>query len=271
MVDIKEEARARKSARARRRLRTVIVVVLIIAVGVGAFGIYEMTRRNADPQQVSSAQVDYGTTLDDSGSSASPTQTRVPELASLIGKTVDEAVALLPEGSSVVSTAEATDADVPSVVGSAEVSVATGGTADREAAGDDMVMGGSVGDLYLSLDEAGVVVKVYYYVPLDVIGNDTLSFDALLSDGAFINEVLESAGVPDAGFVPDPPAESAYQKMSGEGSGSKLVEERYTYTGVTNLETAPTTWKMDLVFDYASVNVTGNAGDLVRTMALTLY
>ena len=124
-------------------------------------------------------------------------------------------------------------------------------------------------DLYLGLNSAGQVVKVYYAVPLDNLGNNDISYDLVLKDSDFINTVLSDAGtgVSDSHRrcltrVPMP----LLDEFNG---GQTLTKCTYAYSGQTTLAQAPTAWQITFTYDYIGSSVT-KASDVTRFMYVKL-
>lgn len=261
--EVKEEARIRKSKKTRRILITLIVVLLVMAVVLAGGAVYYLGQRATPTSGISVSPLENA--VADTSVSSAKAVTEVPNLLSLFGKTVDGALTELGSSATLVSTAQAADDTLASVTSLATVSLAgtskdvTGNAVDKAA------------DLYLSLDDAGTIVKVLYVVNLDNLGNGDVSFETALSDADFIDEVLSSAGTGVTDFTPEIPEKSAYQTLTAGTGGSQVVsKESYAYSGATTSSVAPTTWSLTLTYDHSVSNATGDVADVTRTMYVSL-
>ncbi|NTU88395.1 MAG: hypothetical protein HGA54_00570 [Actinobacteria bacterium] len=268
--EVQDEERIEKSNKSRRKLIVVIVFCFALAILLIAGALYYIKQSSTPKTEVTNAPI---TAVDDAVEDAATVTTKVPALTSFIGKTTDEVLASLGSVATLMSVSAVTpDASNPTITQLADITIAADSTGDGSNVAKVTTSTKNPAELYLSLDAAGKVVKAYYRVSLDALGNTSTSFETVLSDMDFIGSALKGAGVVvnDLALVLPEPAQ--YQTVATDTTGAqKISKEQYTYTGATNLTSAPTVWEVTLSFDYSITAATGDSGDASRMMYINIY
>jgi hypothetical protein len=267
MINVSQPT-SKQIARSRRLKRKLIIaiVLLVIVIGTLAVGaVYLYKTRVADVttqnQIASTASSLADTTITDgeSGSSSAIPEkiTTIPTLSSLLGLTVDQAVANLGTSVAMTSSAAATDESNAAIVSLAKVTIAT--------TGDDVTSGPT---LYLYCNDQGSIIEVYYSVDLSQLGIKFEDYAAAVDDTVTLVSYLKDAGLEaDATVLRVPDDSSITMKYTKSSDQKKLVGEEYTYSGDIS-GAALNHWELTLSYDYTLSNVTGTVDDTARTLTI---
>ncbi len=251
------EAQA-KQRRSRRALKAMIALLVVVIVAVGAAGVYLVvtdSQRTELAAEDRTASTDAGTGSD--ASTPTESSTEVPNLATVVGATVDEAVAALGHGATVTNTNEIDEED------SSVRSIVTIELADEPT--DSRTGTPSV---YLSLDESGAAIEVSYAAGMAQLGYGSMSFADAVEEAHAVETTLTAAGVPvQEGSVALPEDPTEYTTYGDDGS---IRSERYSFTGATDVDGTTFSWSVSLVYDYATTSSSGSIADTTRRLTLTL-
>ena len=268
--EVQDEERIEKSNRSRRKLIVVIIICLALAIGLVAGALYYIKLNGAPKTVFSKTPI---TAVDDAVKNSATKSTKVPALCSFIGKTTDEVLASIGSTATLMSVSAVTpDANNPTITQLADITIAADSAGNESSGAKAATSTKNPAELYLSLDAAGKVVKAYYRVSLSALGNTSTSFGAVLANMDFIGSTLKSAGVTVNGLALTQPDPTKYQTFTTDSTGAqKVSKEQYTYTGSTNLTTAPKVWEVTFIFDYSITAATGDTGDASRMMYINIY
>ncbi len=246
-----------------RRMRTVLIiaiVILVVLIGVLGFLVYQMVfviSGDVAVQQTT-AQQNLGTnalggdSTKDAGTTTSK-KTDVPQLTGLIGKTLDESVASLAHGATVVASAPVSTEGSPVRT---EVKISLTDEPGDTRSGTPTV--------YLGLNEEGKVVSAGYSAATSSLGYGALSFADAVTNEHIIEKTLANAGltVPE-GTVVLPADKSAYITYASDGTTK--VTENCSFSGsAPGANGATYQWSAVLRYDYTTANSTGILSDTIR-------
>lgn len=250
----------RKSRRMRKILIVVIIVLiaLIVAGCVLGYQLFQTANTAATQQSqaqsgASSAFTDEGATKDASTTTAKTTT--VPDLVSLLGLNVDQAIESLAHGAQITSSVEVNEEGNP-----IRTEVRLGLTAEPS----DSRSGTPT--VYLSLDEAGIIIQSGYSVGTSALGYGSLSFSDAVSNEHLIEKTLDEAGLNvEEGSVVLPEDKMVYSSYASDGT--TLTRENCSFEGVgMSAGGASLPWTAILSYDYTTANATGNLADTIRTV-----
>lgn len=253
-----------KKSRRTRRILIVVFVLLILLAGAGVYFVSQLISAVGD-SAVEKAQVSQDsqdTTAIDGSSTTDAVvvekTTTVPDLATLLGKTTDEAIEAVGRGASVAMEREVAEA------GSAIVKEVRLSLNDEPA---DARIG--VPTVYLGLNEAGVVVQAGYSASTSSLGYGSLSFADAVQAEHLIEKTLQEAGAPvEDGAAVLPEDSSVYSTYGPDGA--TLVREYCSFGGTVAVNDTDCVWSAILSYDYNTANATGNLADTVRTVYVYL-
>lgn len=245
-----------KSARMRKVLIT-IILLLIALIAAMIFYLYQMIQANdnlAVQQKVTSET--EAIKSDDSAKSTQTTakKTTVPKIVDLLGKTQDVAVAELKHGAQITRSLPVNEEGNPIKT---DVQVAlTEEPADTRS---------GTPTVYLSLDEAGVIIQVGYSAATSSLGYGTISFADAVEKENVVEQTLEDAGlsVP-VGSVKLPTDKGAYS--SYDTDGTTITKEYCDFSGMGTALGEQLKWESILSYDYSMANATDNLNDTIRTI-----
>lgn len=252
-----------------RRMRTALIVVsvalvlLMAALGYFAWMLIGEARDAAYQSTVQSSQnsKDSASTLD--AGSTSTDRKETPELVGLIGKTEDEAVALIGRGATETSSSEITeetgegDEKTTEVVGRNVTLALTDETSDSK---------GNTPSVYLTLDKDGVITEAGYSASVGSLGYGEVSFVDAVQTEHLVENLVTMAGVPIEEGIVEMPSSDSYRSYADDGK--TIAQEVYTFEGTGEADGASYAWSCKLSYDYSAANVSGNLADTIRQVYL---
>ena len=246
----------RKSRKVRKTLLIVIavLVVLFAALCYLSFHMFN-TSQTIAVQQSSKAASTNSTDIQSESTSDSTTavakKTDVPDLAALLGKTQDEAVTALAHGAQVRESRDVNDEGSP-IKKSVTVAL-TDEPADTKT---------GTPTVYLSLNEEGKIIQAGYSTSTSSLGYGAYSFTDMVEQNHVVERTLQEANV----MVNEGAAVLPKDKMeySTYASDTKLMRERYSFSGDVDVNGQPCTWSSVLSYDYSNANLTNELGNTVR-------
>ena len=245
-----------QSRRLRRTLIIVIVVIIVLAVALGIFAIHWIqTSQNQAVQQAQQTTSQQSTITDTTGKDASTKTTKttsVPDMASVLGLTLDEAVEQIGHGISPATETEVDEDDNP--IKTQIVAPLTDEPADSKTGTPTM---------YFGLDEDGKIIQVGYSTSTASLGFGALSFKDAVDNEHVVETTLAEAGINVAnGSAVLPDDKTEYSSYASDGT--TLVRERCSFSGDVKVGDEDCTWSSVLSYDYTTANLTGNLSDTVR-------
>lgn len=260
--------RMERSRRTRKRLVATIILLLLVFVALGFGGFYLITGQIPFVGQTQEAVQDQETSPEEpaivapSGQDAQEATVQTvdtPELASLFGKTQDQAIAQLKRGALVTSTAAIDDKDS---------AIKTTVTVELSDEPGSPRSGGSP-KVYLGLDKDGKIVQVGYSAPAGSLGYGTLNFQDAVAKEHIIEHTLQAIGADvEEGTVTLPSDPKEYTTYASDGT--TVVKERYAFDGDVKAAGVPCSWSAVLSYDYTSANISGNSAETVRLIYVYL-
>lgn len=256
-VEDDDEFSAERAMRSRRRLRNLLVFfIIILLVLIAVIGLFIW--RNSTPPGVKQPDSDVLQTST-AGTNAAQFQAidaaRIPDLITYFGMTPEAAVEA--SGNSIALDAEATaasDATLPNVVR----------TRNGWLVGPN---GETLASITFGLNAAGDIDYIFASFDLDAFGVADAKFDELIASKVVASSILAGIGL-------DPAAvESAQltivenpQAVLSRDTGAQEVAE---FTGPTNIEGVPGTWKVTETYDHTA-GVTVGDNSVIRTLSVDL-
>ena len=255
-----DSPRMRRSQRMRRSL---IVLIVLLLVGLCALGFFMYrTFTESQEQAVQQTQEQTASSKDsisaaaaDDAAAVTAKQADVPDLSAIMGKTQDEAIAILKRGAQVTATQPV--ADEGSVIKSNVTVSLTSEPADSRTA--------STPTVYLGLNADGVVVQAGYSASASALGFGTLSFADAVTNERVIEKTLQKIGVGVPNEVVSLP-ENKDDYSTYASDGTTVVKERCSFEGTASVNAVPCTWSAVLSYDYTTQILTGNLNDTVRVI-----
>ena len=249
---VEEHPHLKKSRRVRKVL--VVIVVLLIAL-ICALGYYawqlanESSRAMVQQTQAQQQSTDVGNlSQDNSGkdaASATAKKTEVPNLASVLGMTQDQAVEQLKHGATVTSSKD--------VKKSVTIALTTEPADTRSG----------TPSVYLGLNEDGKIIQAGYSAATASLGYGSLSFADAVKNEHVVEKTLRDAGVPVVdGAATLPTDKTAYSTYATDGT--TLVKENCSFSGQVDINGASHDWSSVLLYDYSTANASGNLADTIR-------
>lgn len=246
--------------RRSRRMRKILIFLIALAVVIFIALVYMSVQWVLEGQNVAEQLVEEQTLedveslsediSDDSGTTEKLVE--VPDLASLLGLTQDEALAELGDGASVTAT---------SAVAEEGSSIATSLTVDL---GDDAGAGSDseAPTVYLGLDANGLVVQAGYSASITLLGYGSLSFSDAVEEEHIIEQTLAEAGISvEEGSVSLPEDRATYTTYDEDGT--TVLRENCSFSGTAEIDGVEHAWSAKLLYDYTTSNVTGDLEDTV--------
>ena len=256
-VEDDDELSAERASRSRRRLRNLLIFfIIILLVLIAIIGLFIW--RNSTPPGVKQPDSDVLQTST-AGTNAAQFQAidaaRIPDLVTYFGMTPEAAVEA--SGNSIALDAEATaasDATLPNVVR----------TRNGWLVGPN---GETLASITFGLNAAGDIDYIFASFDLDAFGVADAKFDELIASKVVASSILAGIGL-------DPAAvESAQltivenpQAVLSRDTGAQEVAE---FTGPTNIEGVPGTWKVTETYDHTA-GVTVGDNSVIRTLSVDL-
>ena len=254
-----------------RRMRVVLIIVsvilalLIAALLYFAFMLIREASDAASQNVTLSDSTESEASASDAGVVESDSHGDIPDLVSLLGLTVDEAIEEVGRGATITTErdiTEDTDDDSEAQVVGRSVTVAlTDETTDSS---------GNTPSLYFETDEDDIIVSVGYSTPVSSLNYGDVSFDAIVQENHIIENLLTDAGLPvDAGTV-ELPSTDDYRTYDDDGQ--TIVRESYTFSGTaTDTDGSEHDWTCRLSYDYSAANVSSNLDDTIKLIQLYIY
>ena len=256
-VEDDDEFSAERASRSRRRLRNLLIFfIIILLVLIAVIGLFIW--RNSTPPGVKQPDSDVLQTST-AGTNAAQFQAidaaRIPDLVTYFGMTPEAAAEA--SDNSIALDAEATaasDATLPNVVR----------TRNGWLVGPN---GETLASITFGLNAAGDIDYIFASFDLDAFGVADAKFDELIASKVVASSILAGIGI-------DPAAvESAQltivenpQAVLSRDTGAQEVAE---YTGPTNIEGVPGTWKVTETYDHTA-GVTVGDNSVIRTLSVDL-
>lgn len=250
--------------RKSRRMRKILIAIVVLLVLMGAALVYFAVQWVGESQRVAVQQTQEqqgaqevdtmeqsGQGASDAGTTATKT-TEVPNLASLLGMTVDEAVAALERGATVTSTRDQNEEGNPIRT---NVTIAlTDEPADTRS---------GTPTVYLGLSEEGRAIQVGYSAATASLGYGTLSFADAVRNEHVVEKTLREAGITVSDGAAQLPADKT-QYSTYASDGTTLTKENCSFSGTVELGGAAHEWSSVLLYDYSTANMSGNLADTIR-------
>lgn len=256
-VEDDDEFSAEQATRSRRRLRNLLIFfIIILLVLIAVIGLFIW--RNSTPPGVKQPDSDVLQTST-AGTNAAQFQAidaaRIPDLVTYFGMTPEAAAEA--SDNSIALDAEATaasDVTLPNVVR----------TRNGWLVGPN---GETLASITFGLNAAGDIDYIFASFDLDAFGVADAKFDELIASKVVASSILAGIGI-------DPAAvESAQltivenpQAVLSRDTGAQEVAE---FTGPTNIEGVPGTWKVTETYDHTA-GVTVGDNSVIRTLSVDL-
>lgn len=252
-----DEFSAERATRSRRRLRNLLVFfIIILLVLVAVIGLFIW--RNSTPPGVKQPDSDVLQTST-AGTNATQFQAidaaRIPDLVTYFGMTPEAAVEA--SDNSIALDAEATsasDATLPNVVR----------TRNGWLVGPN---GETLASITFGLNAAGNIDYIFASFDLDAFGVADAKFDELIASKVVASSILTGIGIDPAviesaqlTIVENP------QAVLSRDTGAQEIAE---FTGPTNIEGVPGTWKVTETYDHTA-GVTVGDNSVIRTLSVDL-
>lgn len=256
-VEDDDEFSAERAMRSRRRLRNLLVFfIIILLVLIAVIGLFIW--RNSTPPGVKQPDSDVLQTST-AGTNAAQFQAidaaRIPDLITYFGMTPEAAVEA--SGNSIALDAEATaasDATLPNVVR----------TRNGWLVGPN---GETLASITFGLNAPGDIDYIFASFDLDAFGVADAKFDELIASKVVASSILAGIGL-------DPAAVESAQLTIVENPQAVLsrdtsAQEVAEFTGPTNIEGIPGTWKVTETYDHTA-GVTVGDNSVIRTLSVDL-
>lgn len=256
-VEDDDEFSAERATRSRRRLRNLLVFfIIILLILIAVIGLFIW--RNSTPPGVKQPDSDVLQTST-AGTNGAQFQTidaaRIPDLITYFGMTPEAAVEA--SGNSIALDAEATaasDATLPNVVR----------TRNGWLVGPN---GETLASITFGLNAAGDIDYIFASFDLDAFGVADAKFDELIASKVVASSILAGIGL-------DPAAVESAQLTIVENPQAVLsrdteAQEVAEFTGPTNIEGVPGTWKVTETYDHTA-GVTVGDNSVIRTLSVDL-
>ena len=251
--------RMKKSRRTRRILIALLVILLLVIGAVGFFWYRTWTGSHQEAAQQTQEQMaapNQREGIADAPARDAAESTAkladVPNLAAVIGKTQDEALADIGRGALITANSEVNEEDNP-IKTNLNVAL-TEEPADSKT---------GTPTVYLGLDEGGIVRQAGYSAAASALGFGSLSFADAVNNEHVVEKTLAKIGVPvQEGSAVLPANKDEYSTYASDGT--TVIRERCSFEGDTSVGETPCTWSAVLSYDYTTQVVTGNLNDTVR-------
>ena len=256
-VEDDDEFSDERATRSRRRLRNLLVFfIIILLVLIAVIGLFIW--RNSTPPGVKQPDSDVLQTST-AGTNAAQFQAidaaRIPDLITYFGMTPEAAVEA--SGNSIALDAEATaasDATLPNVVR----------TRNGWLVGPN---GETLASITFGLNAEGNIDYIFAAFDLDAFGVADAKFDELIASKVVASSILAGIGL-------DPAAVESAQLTIVENPQAVLsrdtsAQEVAEFTGPTNIEGVPGTWKVTETYDHTA-GVTVGDNSVIRTLSVDL-
>ena len=255
-----------------RRMRVVLIIVsVILALLIVALAYFAFTliREASDVASQSTTNSDSRTevTASDAGVVNSDSHGDVPDLVSLLGLTVDEAIEEVGRGATITAEQDITE-DTDD--GEDSENQVVGRSVTVALADETTDSSGNTPSLYFETNEDDIIVSVGYSTPVSSLNYGDVSFDAIVQENYIVENLLTDAGIPvDAGTV-ELPSTDDYRTYDDDGQ--TIVRESYTFSGTdADADGSEYDWTCRLTYDYSTANVSGDLDDTIKLIQLYIY
>lgn len=257
IYDVVDEDPEEKALRSRRRLRRLlvffIIVLLILAALIGLF-----IWRDSTPPDVKKPDSDA---LQTSSAGANSTEFQaisadsLPKLVSFFGLTPDQ-VAEQSNGTITLDAASApsSDAALPAVVSTRNAWYASEG-------------GQTLASITFGMNAEGTINYAFASFDLDAYGVADARFDELVSSDVVAASVLKGIGLSDA--TVKEASLTITKNPEAVIARDSAAQEVAQFSGATNIEGAPTEWKLTETYDHTT-GVTIGDNSVIRTLSVDL-
>ncbi|MDR3136509.1 MAG: hypothetical protein LBU07_03720 [Coriobacteriales bacterium] len=260
-ADIPPE-KLRRSKRVKRILIAIIIVLILALLAIAALAAYvfitqQQSINTIQLQDILTDNQNASDRLQDTGTTE---EKPMPPLAPMFGTTTDEVLSQLGSDYRLVKTEEIADEELPQA---RQLATLTYVQDTKSSVGNVQAQ-----SIYLSLNEVGEVIEVYFVSSLDLLGYPMSSFANLISNKTVVDQLLQSAGVAaSADFQFIAPEHDQYTKyVDPLASNKRLTEESAKFSGLLaakdtdataeeTAESAPTQFVLTLTYDYGAAGV----------------
>ncbi|MCL2883467.1 MAG: hypothetical protein FWF30_03245 [Coriobacteriia bacterium] len=276
-LDLKKQAREVKSRRTKRSL-IIVIIVLVVLAGVLCWLGY---RFFLAPSSNSTPALTAVSELDPSAFTQAPETTapvfstsNIPNLTVLFGKTTDEVSTSLGDGWVSVKEEAQNDPSSPDVATLATYSYTATALNGGDGTDLDAVAAAQAptAHLYLSLDQNGQVIDVYYTADLGLLAYPDVSFIDLLKDDTIILGALDMAGIGPKDFTyTAPDLDSSLTYDNPDSQNKKITKQSQIFSGRTSNDGAPTAWVIKVTYEFVPpvASLDDNAS-IIRTISIQL-
>ena len=275
-----EEIEYEKSERTRRRLRNTLIFFIVVLVILGAaIGVFVWRNsmspdvKQSDPDALQTPAAGTNTTkfqpIDAAG---------IPQLVSYFGMTPEEATGA--SGNAIALDENST----PTAEGLAAAEAAAAAAANPSASvqapqpAADVVMytrngylvgngGEVVASMIFGLGQDGRIIAIDASFDLDAYGVADAKFDELIADRTVASSLLVAVGIDQAAV--DEAQLSIKENENAVTSRDTAGREQAEFSGPTNREGAPTSWKVYEVYDHTAGATVGD-NSVIRSIAIEL-
>ncbi len=256
--EVDEEARAENDEHHRRRLRNFLILgIIVLLVLAGTIGLFMW--RNSISSNVTQSDTEALST----GTAGTHTATfhpvdadAVPDLASVFGKTTDEAVAACNGQLSLSGDpSAATDPEIPALT-----QLVNGSLKDTS--------GVVIASIALGLDKDAHIVYVYAAFDLDALSVSGSTFEELAGSNVIASSLLTAVGLPQDKV--DALALDVSKDPSALVASDKSAKEQAQFKGSTGMDAVPTSYKLTETYDHAVGKTLGD-NSVMRTALVELW
>ena len=257
--------------RKSRRMRIVLIVVsivLVLLLAALAYFAFTLVNEASNVAYQTASRSDSveqpAGVASDAKDSDSVEHGDVPALTTLLGKTVDEAVAEVGRGATVTSEKDITE---ETGEGDDKKTEVVGKSVTVSLADETTDNSGNTPTLYLDCNTDGAITRVGYSTSVASLKYGDMSFADIVQNGHIVENLLTDAGLPtDAGTVALPAA-TDYRTYADDGT--TIVQEVYSFEGTsTATDGSQHAWTCRLSYDYSAANVSGNLADTIKLVQL---
>ncbi|MDR1422105.1 MAG: hypothetical protein LBI64_04480 [Coriobacteriales bacterium] len=251
-ISEKQIAKARRS-----RLALIVALIILIGafVGLGYLGYRIVIDKPAVAEHEVKPVIELsGVNLVEPSApnELSIEKTDIPELVGLYGLTIDEIAAKLGTNWVLTKTDIVDDSSNPAIR-----QLATFSFTVQSMASGAQPMSADVSlpttSLYISLDSDGRCIDIYYSCDLLLLDYPMSAFDDLLATSAFVDGVLESAGIVPKDFTyAAPDHEASIEYDNSNSANRKILKQSTIFSGRIEGEGAPVAWTLTLTYDYGA-------------------
>lgn len=249
-----------RSKRMRKNLYIAIVAGVLILVAIGICTYFWITSEQGRIVQQTQTQSADVTNIENNNSESSKTQknTTVPELASLIGKNIDEGFATIGHGA-VISSDMPHEAEGDPIKRILNVTLA----------GDESDSRSGAPSLILNVGEDSNIISVSYSSSIKTLGYGQISFADALINQKIIEKIFKEAGLTINETSFELPAnKSEYATFASDGV--TVMSEEKTFDGEGQGAGQALKWTGKLSYDYSVATSTDNLSDTIRTIQLSI-